>query len=50
MSDKNLALSRRIINSVRGHLRVALIAVVFGMTAYGFIYMLFLIINYVKQL
>ncbi|GEM_PF-3298695 len=50
MSDKDISWSGRIIKSVRGHLRVALIALVYGMTAYGLVYMLYWGISYVKKL
>jgi len=49
MTDKKLSRPQRILNSVKGHLRAAMIALIFGMTAYGIIYMLYLIINYVKK-
>jgi len=50
MSDENLSWFRRVIRSVRGHLRVAGIAVIYGMTAYGFVYLLYWGISYVEEL
>lgn len=49
MTDKNLPLSRRIIRFVKAHLRVALIALVFGMAAYGLIHILIWIVQIVGK-
>lgn len=50
MTDKNASLSRRITRSLKGHLRVALIALVFGMTAYGLIHIFIWAVRTVENL
>lgn len=43
-------LSRRMAQSVKGHLRAAMIALVFGLTAYGFIHMLMRIMRFFENI
>ena len=50
MTDDSLSLWGRIILSVKGHLRVALIALIFGMTAYGLIHMLMWAIRAIEKM
>lgn len=50
MTDKNHSLSSRITRSIKGHLRVALIALVFGMTAYGLVHILIWAVKSVENL
>ncbi|MBL4801970.1 MAG: hypothetical protein JKY45_08750 [Emcibacter sp.] len=50
MTYDETRLSNRIIRSIKGHLRVALIALVFGMTAYGLIHLLILAVRTVENL
>jgi len=46
MPKTKLPLSKRIILSIKGHLRVGMIALAFGMTAYGFVHLLRWAIDY----
>lgn len=50
MTDEDYSLSHRIARSVKGHLRVALIALVFGMTAYGLIHVLIWVIKTIENM
>ncbi|MCK5425871.1 MAG: hypothetical protein KAI89_10880 [Emcibacter sp.] len=50
MTNESPTLSRRIARSIKGHLRVALIALFFGMTAYGLIHMLIWVVRTVENL
>ena len=50
MQNDNPPLIRRISRSVTGHLRVAVIAVLFGMTAYGLVHILIWIVNMIENL
>ncbi len=49
MTDKTQSLPHRLARSVKGHLRVALIALVFGMTAYGLIHILIWAVHIVEH-
>lgn len=50
MTDENSRPSSRITRSIKGHLRVALIALIFGMTAYGLIHVLIWAVRTVQNL
>ncbi|MBL4612507.1 MAG: hypothetical protein JKY91_02080 [Emcibacter sp.] len=50
MTDEDHSLAHRITRSIKGHLRVALIALVFGMTAYGLIHILRWVIETVENM
>jgi hypothetical protein len=50
MTHEEPALTDRIIRSVKGHLRVAGIAVIFGMTAYGFVHLLIWVVRMVENI
>lgn len=50
MTDGSLPLWARIIRSVKGHLKVALIALIFGMTAYGLVHMLMWAIRAIEKM
>jgi len=50
MPDHRRSLFNRIRRSATGHLRVAGIAVIFGMTAYGLIHILIWAIHYVENM
>ena len=40
----------RIFTSAQAHLKVGAIAVIFGMTAYGFIHILFWVVNWIEKM
>jgi len=50
MTDDSLSLRARLTRSIKGHLRVALIALIFGLTAYGLIHMLMWAIRAIEKI
>lgn len=50
MADDTPSLTLRITRSVKGHIRTAGIALVFGLTAYGFIHGLVWLVRYVENM
>ncbi len=50
MTDDSLSLWARATRSIKGHVKVALIALVFGLTAYGMVYILMWIIHIVEKM
>ncbi|NOZ67313.1 MAG: hypothetical protein GXP00_12625 [Alphaproteobacteria bacterium] len=50
MTDDSLSLRGRLTRSIKGHVKVALIALVFGLTAYGMVHILMWIIRTVEKM
>lgn len=50
MTDENPSLTDRMLRSVKSHLRVAGIAVIFGMTAYGCVHLLIWVVRMIENL
>lgn len=50
MTDDSLSLWGRVTRSITGHVKVALIALIFGMTAYGLIHMLMWAIRAIEKM
>lgn len=50
MTEKSPSVLVRLNQSIKGHLRVAVIALIFGMTAYGFIHILIWIVNFIENM